>query len=154
VALHRRIRSSGELTLRRSAVLGVGYGVALGLLFLLYSGWFVWFAPGVLVAFALVMPWRTALAKASTLLGTAAVVFVGASSIHLRGLFASKGGFSAGSFYFDTCPDPTYIAMWADAWPLLIGPVFPPFGELGGVGVFTLLLAAGALLAIALGWRK
>ncbi len=154
IALIRLVRDSARLAPKRAALLGLAYGAGLGLIFLLYSGWFVWFALGVIAAVAVVLPWRTAAGRAGILLGTASLAFLVVSWIHLRGLFASSGGTSDNFFYFDTCTDPTYIAMWANDRPFTFGTVWPPLGEFAGVGVFTLLLAAGAGLAIALGWRR
>jgi galactan 5-O-arabinofuranosyltransferase len=87
-------------------------------------------------------------------MGSTAVVFVAVSWVHLRGIFDSAGGLSDKYFYFDTCADPAYIAMWRNDRPFGAGDVWPPLGELGGVGLFTVLLAAGAAVALALGWRR
>ena len=57
-------------------------------------------------------------------------------------------------FYFDTCTDPAYIAMWRNDRPFGAGSVWPPLGELGGVGVFTVLLTIGAGVALGLAWRR
>ena len=50
VFLLRTLRRSAALSPRRAAAVGLGFGVGLGLLFLLYSGWFVWCAPGLVAA--------------------------------------------------------------------------------------------------------
>jgi galactan 5-O-arabinofuranosyltransferase len=154
VALLRRLRNSAGLPLPRAALVGGAYGLLLGVLFLLYSGWFVWLAPGVLVAAAVVVPWRTGWRSAVTLAGTALVVFTAVSFIHLRALFSSTGGSSDKFFYFDTCTDPAYIATWFNDRPFFAGPFWPLPGELGGVDLFTVVLVAGAGVALALGWRR
>ncbi len=154
VALLRALRHSAGLTLARAALIGAGFGVMLGLLFLLYSGWFVWCAPGVLLAAAILIPWRAGYRPALVLGGAATLAFVAVAFVHLRGLFNSTGGVSDAYFYFDTCSDPAYIAMWRNDRPYGAGPIWPPLGELGGVGLFTVLLAAGAGLAVLLAWRR
>ncbi len=154
VALLRRLRHSAQLPPRTAALVGAGFGAILGLLFLLYSGWFVWLIPGVLVAAAFLVPWRTGLRPALTMAGSAAAVFLAVSFVHLRGLLGRGGGTSDDFFYFDTCTDPAYIATSFNDRPFYAGPWWPLPGELGGVGLFTVLLAAGAGIALMLGWRR
>jgi galactan 5-O-arabinofuranosyltransferase len=148
------VRRGAGRTLRAAAVLGVAFGVGIGLLFMLYSGWFVWGAPGVAVAFLLVAPWRTALRQTLVLVGTTLVAFVAVTWWHLTGLLSPSGGTSDNFFYFDTNTEPTYFAMWRNDRPGDVGTVWPPLGELGGVGLFTILLAVGLGVAIWLGWRR
>jgi hypothetical protein len=140
---------------RGAALAGALFGVTFGLLFLLYSGWFVWLAPGVAVALAVLAPWRTRWPAILALGGATAAVFVAVSWIHLRGLFSARGGASDAYAYFDTYTEPTFIAMWRDDRPLDLrdGP-WPPPGELANVGVFTVLLVVGRGVAIVLGWRR
>jgi hypothetical protein len=154
IAVVRRLRRAGELSTAGAVRIGVGYGAGLGVMFLLYSGWFVWFAPGVVLAAVLLGPWRRSARPALLFTATTTLVFLAVAWMHLRGLLEARGALSDDFFYFDTCTNPTYIAMWANDRPFLLGSVWPPLGELGGVGVFTLLLAGGALLAIGLGWRR
>lgn len=154
VVLLRRLRHSAGLPLRRAGLVGAALGATLGVLFLLYSGWFVWVAPGVLVAAAILIPWRTGWRPALTLGGTALLVFLAVSAVHLRGLLSSQGAVSDDYFYFDTCTDPAYIATWANDRPFYYGPIWPLPGELGGVGLFTVVLAVGAGLALLLAWRR
>jgi hypothetical protein len=148
------LRYAGRLSWWRVVVLGLVFGAGTGLLFLLYSGWFVWTAAGIVVAAAVVMPWRRGLARAAVLCATTLATMVAVSWVHLHALLDSSGGTSDRYFYFDTNTEPTYIAMWRNDRPVGAGPVWPPLGELGGVGVFTLLLAAGAGVAIWFGWRR
>jgi hypothetical protein len=154
VALVRKIRHSATLTARKALLIGIGFGLILGLLFLLYSGWFIWCTPGLLVAAAVVLPWRTGLRPALILSGSTLVVFLAVTWVHMRGIFNSEGGLSDDYFYWDTCTDPAYIAMWRNDRPFGAGSVWPPIGELGGVGLFTVLLVAGAGVALALAWRR
>jgi hypothetical protein len=148
------LRYAGRLRWWRVVVLGLIFGAGIGLLFLLYSGWFVWTAAGILVAALVVMPWRGGLARGAVLCGVTLATTVAVSWVHLRGLLDSSGGTSDRYFYFDTNTEPTYFAMWRNDRAVGAGPVWPPLGELGGVGVFTLLLAAGAGVAIWFGWRR
>ena len=76
IALLRRVRRADGATPVGAAWTGVRYGAGLAVLFLLYSGWFVWGAPGVLVAFALLAPWRRATGRALLLAGSAVAVFL------------------------------------------------------------------------------
>jgi hypothetical protein len=147
------VRRSAGFSARRTIVLGVAYGTGMGLLFLLYSGWFVWCAGGAATAFLLLAPWRhwrtVLLLAASTL---TAMILV--SWVHLRGLLANTGGTSDAYFYFDTNTEPAYFAMWRNDRPADVGTVWPPLGELGGVGLFTILLAIGLGVALWFGWRR
>jgi galactan 5-O-arabinofuranosyltransferase len=148
------LRYADRLAWWRAAVLGTVFGAGIGLLFLLYSGWFVWGGPGVVVAALVLMPWRKALGRAVLFAGSAAATAVAVSWVHLRSLLDSGGAVSDFFFYFDTNTEPTYIAMWRNDRAVGAGPIWPPLGELGGVGVFTLLLAVGAGVAIWFGWRR
>ncbi|WP_326552828.1 hypothetical protein [Micromonospora sp. NBC_01813] len=148
------LRGADRLSQRRALVSGLLAGVGFGLLFLLYSGWYVWCAGGMLLACAFLAPWRHGWRPAMLLGGAAVASFLAVGWVHLRGLLAPTGGTSDDYFYFDTDTEPTYIAMWRNDRPADVGPVWPPVGELGGVGVFTLLLAAGLGAAIVLGWRR
>jgi galactan 5-O-arabinofuranosyltransferase len=148
------LRRAAQLAWWRAVVLGLVCGAGIGVMVLLYSGWFAWAAPGVLLAALVVTPWRSAPGRALVFALTAAAAMVAVSWVHLRALLDSAGATSDRYFYFDTNTEPTYIAMWRNDRPLGAGPVWPPLGELGGVGVFTLLLIAGVGLAIWFGWRR
>jgi hypothetical protein len=153
IALLSRLRRAGEASWRQLAASGLGAGVVLGLLFLCYSGWFVWSAPGALAATLALFPWRTAPARGLALLGAAGAGLVVVAAAHLLGLLAAAGSTQDRFFYFDTDVDPAYFAMWRNDLPGPVGP-WPPPGELAGVGVFALLLIVGLGLAVALGGRR
>jgi galactan 5-O-arabinofuranosyltransferase len=120
-------------------------------MFLTYSGWFQWAAPGLVVATAVVFPWRTAPRKGIYLLALTGVVFLLLTGSYLHGLLFDPAGKIADSYiYFDVKVDPMFVAMWRNDTPGVIG-TWPPIGELGGVGLFTLLLALGFGGAIAMG---
>jgi hypothetical protein len=146
----RRVADAGW---GRIVALGLGYGVALGLLFDSYSGWFVWSGPGVLGAALAVFPWRRGAARGVALLGVAGIGLVAVAAGHLFGILAAAGTVQDRFFYFDTDVDPAYIAMWRNDLPGNVGP-WPPPGELAGVGVFVLLLVGGLGLGIAFGGRR
>jgi galactan 5-O-arabinofuranosyltransferase len=148
------IRRSDQISRRAAAWCGAAFGAGFALLFLSYSGWFVWALPGAVVTFALVAPWRTAPNRPLLLAGTALAVFLPLSWIHLRGLLSPTGGLSDDWQYFDTRTEPAYIAMWRNDSGAGVGPVWPPLGELGNVGVFSVLLVAGLALALVFGWRR
>ncbi|WP_329102432.1 hypothetical protein OG792_23890 [Micromonospora sp. NBC_01699] len=148
------VRRTAGYTTRRTVGLGLAYGAGLGLLFLLYSGWFVWCAAGAATAFLLLAPWRRAWARVLLLAVSTLAALVLVSWVHLRGLLASTGGTTDAYFYFDTDTEPTYFAMWRNDRPADAGPAWPPLGELGGVGLFTIALAVGLGLALWFGWRR
>jgi hypothetical protein len=150
----RTVRRGAGRPTGRAIGLGAAFGAGVGLLFLLYSGWFVWCAPGALLAFCLLAPWRTGRRPTVAIAATALVTFLAVTWVHLRGLLASTGGTSDAYFYFDTSTEPAYLAMWRNDRPADVGGVWPPLGELGGVGLFTILLAVGLGVAIWLGWRR
>lgn len=153
VVLLSTLRRAASLSWARIAVTGLGAGVALGVLFLVYSGWFVWSAPGAVVAAGLLLPWRRAALRGLALLGLASVGLAAVALPHLVGLLSAAGDVQDRYFYFDTAVEPAYIAMWRNDLPGDTGP-WPPPGELAGVGVFTLLLVVGLGAAIALAGRR
>jgi galactan 5-O-arabinofuranosyltransferase len=148
-----RVRRAATMDARRIVVVGVGTGAALGVLFCTYSGWFLWSAPGALVAVLAVYPWRAAPWRALALIGLAAASLAAVAAPHLVGLVAAAGTVQDRYFYFDTAVDPAYFAMWRNDLPGDTGP-WPPPGELAGVGVFVLVLVVGLGLAVALGGRR
>ena len=153
VVLLSTLRRAASLSWARIAVTGLEAGVALGVLFLVYSGWFVWSAPGAVVAAGLLLPWRRAALRGLALLGLASVGLAAVAFPHLVGLLSAAGDVQDRYLYFDTSVEPAYIAMWRNDLPGDTGP-WPPPGELAGVGVFTLLLVVGLGAAIALAGRR
>ncbi|MFE5579791.1 hypothetical protein [Kitasatospora sp. NPDC056531] len=155
------LQRSKELRRGRAAAQGAGLGLAIGLLFILYSGWFVWSALGmvVLTALLLVRVWKDggtrALATAGTTLAATTVVFLAVAGSYLVRMLGSAGSTVDRYCYFDTYVEPTYFAMWrddlpgSDAWS-----TWPLPGELGGVGLFSVVLLAGLGFALALGINR
>jgi hypothetical protein len=143
--------------------IGVISGVTFGILTLLYSGWFRWSILGIIVGTLVVFPWRSKVGrKHALILGATATLMLGAMTFSyvtdVTATFKAASGASApmipdNYMYFDVSVDPAYFAMWKGD---LAGPTqtWPPPGELGGIGVFTLITLAGLALAIALGYRR
>lgn len=135
-------------TTREIAVPAAMVGATLGLLFATYPGWFVWSGPGITVVVLLASPWRGGVRPLLISLGTVLVAFLLVAGVYLRD-FLSAAGTIDDYFYFDTSVEPTYIAMFRGDLPGVTGP-WPPIGEVGGVGVFTILLVLAVGLAL---WR-
>jgi galactan 5-O-arabinofuranosyltransferase len=154
VWLTRAVRTAHCRSLGANTARGAVLGLAVGLLFLLYSGWFVWPAPGVVVAVAMVVPWRRGPGRALVLLGSAGAVFLAVAAWHLVPLLTAAGTIQDTYFYFDALADPAYVAMFRNDYPGADAANWPPPGELGGVGLFTVLLAVGLGSALALGARR
>lgn len=130
---------------------GVGFGIAIGLSCLLYSGWFKWSAPGMFVAWLVLFPyahWRRGL----ILTGCVFVVFGILAGSYLYTVFTHLKGLDDNFIYFDALLEPTYIAMWGGDLPPTT--MWPPRGELAGLGVYTLLLVTGFGVAIALDRKR
>ncbi|WP_158841548.1 hypothetical protein [Saccharothrix deserti] len=149
LAVLRGLRRAADTPWRGIVLRGVGFGAALGVVFLVYSGWFVWSAPGVLVAALAVFPWRTGWRRGLALVAITLVVFATVSARHLYGILRASGSVKDRYFYWDTWVEPTYIAMWKSDLPGGNPGPWPPPGELAGVGLFTVLLLIGLAAAIA-----
>lgn len=128
---------------------GVAFGLAFGLLCLLYSGWFKWSAPGLLVAGLALFPWRTAPRRGALLTGLMILMFALMAGGYIRGVLGDPSQLNDPFVYFDATIEPFYIAMYGGSLPA--SEVWPPSGELGGVGLFTVVLMAGLGAAVALG---
>ncbi|MGZ3147115.1 hypothetical protein ACVDFE_34995 [Lentzea chajnantorensis] len=152
--LLHRLRRADQFTYRALVVRGIGVGAVVGVVFLVYSGWFVWSAPGAVVAALVVFPWRTGLWRGLTLLAVTTVTFVAVSYLHLSTILSSSSGMTDRYFYFDVHTEPTYIAMTRGDMPGAEPGPWPPPGELGGVGVFTIIALVGVAAAIAVGRNR
>jgi hypothetical protein len=160
-----RIRDAGEHSVYELVRTGVIYGIGFGVLFLFYSAWFRWAAAGLLLAGLFVFPWRR-WKQALLLAGITLVLFLAVNRNYLTRAYTYAAEISKESngtepmirddyFYFDTAVDPTYFAMWKGDMPGTIQQHdWPPAGELGGLGVYSLLLFAGLGIAIALGRQR
>jgi galactan 5-O-arabinofuranosyltransferase len=131
-------------------------GAALGVLFLAYFGWFLWSAPGFVVALLIAVPWRErrALPRVAVLLAVAVGVFFAITHQILIAVLTKGSQETDQYFYFDTDVRPTYFEHWFDDRPPPgLGP-WPVPGGLGGVDVFAVLLFLGLGLALVLGSRR
>lgn len=147
-----QVRMATQLSWRAVIVRATVMGAALGVMCLTYAGWFTWAAPGVVVCTALVVPWRSRPSRALVLAVGTAIVFIAVSGIYIAGLLFDPAGKIVDDYiYFDTRVEPLYVAMWRNDTPGVVG-IWPPFGELAGVGLFTIVLAVGMGVAIAR-WR-
>jgi galactan 5-O-arabinofuranosyltransferase len=149
LVLLRHLRMAGHTPWRKLVPVGIALGAALGVIFLIYSGWFVWSAPGVAVAALVLFPWRHNPLRGLALIGISTAVFVVVSSYHLFGLLDASGSVKDRYYYWDTWIEPAYFAMWKGDLPGSEVGAWPPPGELGGVGVFMLLAILGLAVAIA-----
>lgn len=143
------LRRSPELAVDKVVQYAVLFGIALGALFLLYSGWFSWSAPGFMVATLIVFPWRRRWHRGALFCGIALVVLLLMSFQYLRGVLDDLP-IRDDYVDFDATIQPAYIAMWRGGLPGELG-VWPPMGELAGVGLYTVLLAIGVGVAVAFG---
>ncbi|WP_329564857.1 hypothetical protein [Kitasatospora sp. NBC_01266] len=154
------VQRSHAISRRHAAILGALLGLVTGVLFLLYSGWFVWSAVGI-AALGLVVLFqlaraegRRALVTALIGLGSTAAGFMLVAGSYTVQLLTAAGAAVDRYCYFDTYTEPAYFAMWRDDLPGTDAfSSWPPPGELGGVGVFSILLLVGAGVALALGVR-
>jgi len=120
-------------------------GIALGVVFLLYSGWFVWALPGLAMAVLAHRPWRERFRPLVPIASTAGG-FVVVAGVHLLDVLRASS-VADGYVYFDVRVDPAYIAMFRGDLPGVTGP-WPPPGEVGGVGTFMVLLIVGVAMSL------
>jgi hypothetical protein len=151
----RRLRTIAGLPYPRVLGIALGFGTVFGLLCLTYSGWFVWSLGGLGVAACIVFPWRGDRRRGAAFVLVALSVFCAiAGSLLYAQVTSPDTGAGDYYLYFDTYVEPAYIAMWTMGFYSDAGPVWPLRGELGGVGLFTLVLLAGSCGAVALGLRR
>lgn len=152
--LLRKLRWAADMTWRSMWLIGLGCGAVIGLVFNIYSGWFVWSAPGVIVAALVLFPWRTGLWRGLALVAVTTATFVAVSATHLFGILSTSADVADRYFFWDVYVEPTYIAMARGDMPGAEPGPWPPPGELGGVGVFTILALVGLAAAITLARRR
>jgi galactan 5-O-arabinofuranosyltransferase len=138
------LRDSPGWTKPRLLQAGTLLGLGLGVVCLLYSGWFTWSAPGFLVAAAIMFPWRRAPRNGALFCVVAAAMFAVVIAHYVIGVLDAPP-IRDGFVYFDSKVEPAYIAMWHGDLPGVVERLglWPPAGELAGVGVFTILLVIG-----------
>ena len=152
------LASTPRLGAARTARRAAAFGAAFGALILFYSGWFIWSAAGLSLICAVVLVQirriggRPALGRALLYLGVSGAVFATVASPYLRALLVGHDPVDR-YLYSDALMDPTYFVSWTYG----LGPAAKagtPTGDLGGVGLFTVLLLAGLGIALALGIRN
>ena len=152
------LRRADEATLHSLLKAGTLFGLAYGGLCLLYSGWFHWSAPGVVVAALIVCRLRDGRWKSALVFGGVALVVFGiVLSAYLWNIKSYSAEVPAGTpmvrdgyIYYDVITDPAYWAMWKGDLPGTIG-VWPPPGEIAGLGAYQLLAFAAFGIALAFG---
>lgn len=156
VALVVQLSRSAAQAWRPLLVKGAGFGALLGVLFLTYSGWFLWSAAGVFFAALLYFPWRTGRLgrlKGAAFLGTTLAAFLVVAGRYLMVMLTEGQTTKDYNFRFDNFTDPAYYLMWRTDMPGKVGD-WPPPGEYGGVGLFALVTFVCLGAAIWLGLRK
>ncbi|WP_371481040.1 hypothetical protein [Kitasatospora sp. NBC_00315] len=153
----RELRRAGDLPLRSAALRGLAFGVTFGLLFLWYSGWYLWSAPGIGVLALFVFPWRRgrrAVRQAAVFVGVT-LLSAGLVGAPLLYQLVELGADSPDRYaYITTYVDPTYVLGWmSDRDGSLTFQTWPVSGELAGQTGFALLLLAGVGLGIGLGLK-
>ena len=143
--------------------IGVVFGVVVGAMVLMYSGWFRWSALGIVVATLIVFPWKNKVGrKNAVIFGAATLVLLGAGTVSYvtditsRYIVTRDAGVALVQddyVYFDADMDPAYFAMWRGDLPGAPAE-WPPPGELGGVGLFTALVLVGLAVAVMFGYRR
>ncbi|WP_280717670.1 hypothetical protein [Kitasatospora sp. MAP5-34] len=151
------LRRAPRRPLRETVWLGLFTGAGLAVLFLLYAGWHVWSAPGLLIAMLAVFPWRSGrigVLRALAFLGSAGLAFAVLAAKYTMVLLsatATKDRWCSPMVLVD----PGYIGM--SPYPYKGASAlggWPPPGEFGGVGWFSVLLVLGIGVALALGLHR
>jgi galactan 5-O-arabinofuranosyltransferase len=152
IAYLRYLRRCAERSYWHVAVVGVASGLVLAESFLLFAGWYYWSAAGLAVAAAVVFPWRAGWQRGLLLLGCTAVPFLAvAGQLLIQLIHDPRDAY----FYFGTSLDPAYVAIKVGDLPgALANGVWPPPGEIGGVGIYTALVIITLGVAIWLGFRR
>ncbi|MFD7625272.1 hypothetical protein ACFV7Q_04360 [Streptomyces sp. NPDC059851] len=153
VAMVVSLRRTGTERWRPVLLKGAGFGTVLGVLFLAYSGWFLWSAAGVLFAALLYFPWRTGPAKGAAFMAASLGAFLLVAGRYLMVMLIEGQTTKDYNFRFDNFTDPAYYLMWRTDMPGKVGD-WPPPGEFGGVGLFALVTFVCLGAAIWLGLRK
>ncbi|MFD3761022.1 hypothetical protein [Streptomyces sp. NPDC058622] len=151
------LRKAGARSVKSVLLRGAGMGVIFGVLFLWYSGWYVWAAPGVGLLFLFLFPWRAGapvVKRAAAYVG-AVLVTAGAIGAPLLYQMARLGAQTPDRYaYLTVYVDPAYVMGWSsDRSGKLTYQDWPVSGEMAGQSGFTLLLLLGVGLGVGLGLR-
>ncbi|WP_162688423.1 MULTISPECIES: hypothetical protein [unclassified Streptomyces] len=153
VAMVVALRRSGTANWRPLLLKGAGFGALLAVLFLTYSGWFLWSAGGVFFAALLYFPWKSGRLKGAAFMGSALAAFMVVAGKYLMVMLKEGQTTKDYNFRFDNFTDPAYYLMWRTDMPGKVGD-WPPPGEFGGVGLFAIVTFVCLGVAIWLGLRK
>ena len=148
ITMLRVLRCAAGFSWPALAWRGLLIGVGLGLLFLTYSGWFVWSALGAVAGALVLFPWRAGPLRGAAFIGVTAATFAAVGAPHLLGLLAASGSVRDEYFYFDVFTEPAYIASWRGDLAGDTSGAWPATAELAGVSLFSVLLVVGMGLAI------
>ncbi|MFF7294442.1 hypothetical protein [Streptomyces sp. NPDC008265] len=154
----RELRRAGRRPLRGSLVRGAALGVVFGLVFLWYSGWYVWAAPGVGLLALVLFPWRggaQARKRAGAFVG-ATLLAAGIVGAPLLYQMARLGSQHPDRYAFLTVyTDPAYVLGWtSDRSGSLEYQDWPVAGEMAGQTGFALLLLFAVGLGVGLALRN
>ncbi len=154
----REMRRAPQRSLKRLLLRGGGMGLIFGVLFLWYSGWYVWAAPGVGLLALFLFPWRAGSAarrKALAYVG-ATVVTAGVIGAPLLYQMLRLGAQNPDRYaYLTVYADPAYVLGWSSDRPGgLTYHTWPVAGEMAGQSGFALLLLLGVGLGVGLGLRS
>ncbi|WP_225753644.1 hypothetical protein [Actinotalea sp. Marseille-Q4924] len=153
VRVVRMVRDGPGGSWWRQALCALALGALLGLVFLVYSGWFLWYAPGLAVTAAHAW-WSGPRGHRPVLvLAGVAVGFLGVTWSYLSGALAA-GPVADDYQYQDTRSDPAVFATWFGDSPVEPPQTVQTFGVLAGVDVATVLVLVGAGLAVACCWTS
>lgn len=154
-------RTMGRIAGRRPAaavLLGLAFGAAFGAMFLWYSGWFLWAAPGVLLLALFCFPWRrgrTARFRAALYVAGAGAGFAVVGSPLLYELAKAGGSVPDRYAFLAVYADPSYVLNFvSDRSGDLTYDTWPGTGDLAGQSGISVLLLLGTGLALGLALRQ
>lgn len=157
-ACFRDLRRTAERSVRSALLRGVGYGSVFGLMFVWYSGWYVWSAPGVFVLALSLFPWRRGAVAVKRALVYIGAVLVSAAVVGAPLLYqlVRLGSDTTDRYaYISTYIDPAYIMGWmSDRSGVFTYQNWPDTGEMAGQSGFAVLLIAAFGLGVGLALRN
>lgn len=154
----REMRRVDDGPLRRTLLRGAVLGLVFGLLFLWYSGWYVWAAPGVGLLALFLFPWRggaRVVKRAGAFVGVT-LLTAGVVGAPLLYQMVRLGSETPDRYAFlAVYADPAYVLGWvSDRSGQLTYQTWPAAGEMAGQSGFALLLLFGVGLGVGLGLRN
>ncbi|MFG2984186.1 hypothetical protein ACGFYQ_23525 [Streptomyces sp. NPDC048258] len=153
-----QVRKAGTRSLKSLVLRGVALGLVFGVLFLWYSGWYVWAAPGAALLFLFLFPWRAGAPTVKRAAAFVAAVLVTAGVIGAPLLYqmVRLGAQTPDRYaYLGVYADPAYVLGWtSDRTGTLTYQDWPVSGDMAGQTGFALLLLFGVGLGVGLGLRN